>query len=80
MCEEIVTPREDTTVLIARTSSSLTDLTEKERKFLRQLAALLSLPQTIRSAAIVSIDRMPLDASGKTNRQTFQNLSNPTIS
>ena len=78
--EVIVTPRGDPTILVAHAVLSSTAPTDKEREFLRQLAASLPLPQYMRPAAIVSIDSMPLNASGKTDRQALQNLPMPTIS
>ena len=77
--EVIVTPRGDPTILVAHAVLSSTASMEKEREFLRQLAASLPLPQYMRPAAIVSIDSMPLNASGKTDRQALQNLPIPTI-
>ena len=78
--EVIVTPRGDPTILVAHAVLSSTASTEKEREFLRQLAASLPLPQYMRPAAIVSINSMPLNASGKTDRQALQNLPISTIS
>lgn len=78
--EVIVTPRGDPTILVAHAVPSSTASTEKEREFLRQLAASLPLPQYMRPAAIVLIQSMPLNASGKTDRQALQNLPIPAIS
>ena len=76
--EVIVTPRGDPTILVAHAVLSSTASTEKEREFLRQLATSLPLPQYMRPAAIISIDSMPLNASGKTDRQALQNIPIPT--
>ena len=78
--EVIVTPRGDPTILVAHAVLSSSASMEKEREFLGQLAASLPLPQYMQPAAIVSIDAMPLNASGKTDRQALQNLPIPTIS
>lgn len=78
--EVIVTPRGDPTILVAHAVLSSTASMEKEREFLGQLAASLPLPQYMRPTAIVSIDSMPLNASGKTDRQALQNIPIPTIS
>ena len=78
--EVIVTPRGDPTILVAHAVLSSTSPAEKEREFLRQLAASLPLPQYMCPAAIISIDSMPLNASGKTDRQALQNLPIPILS
>lgn len=82
--EVIVVPHGDPTILVAHAVLSSTASTEKERvserQSLRQLAASLPLPQYMRPAAILSIESMPLNASGKIDRQALQNTPLPSIS
>ncbi|KAI3396960.1 hypothetical protein diail_11360 [Diaporthe ilicicola] len=70
--EVIVTPRGDPTILIAH--AILSPNANKDREFLRQLAASLPLPQYMRPAAIIPIDSMPLNSSGKIDRKAFRNI------
>lgn len=72
--EVIVTPRGDPTILVAHAVLSSNALMENERKFLRELAASLPLPQYMHPAAIIPINSMPLNTSGKIDRQALQNL------
>lgn len=79
MSEIIVTPRGDPTTLVAYIVLFSTASIEKKSEFLRQLATSLPLTHYMRPAAIVSIDSMLLNVSGKTDRQALRNIPIPTI-
>jgi hybrid polyketide synthase/nonribosomal peptide synthetase ACE1 len=78
--EVVVTPRGDPTILVAHAVLSSNGSMENKQEFLQLLAASLPLPQYMRPAAIISIDCMPLTASGKIDRKALQNLPIPTTS
>ncbi|KUJ20445.1 polyketide synthetase [Mollisia scopiformis] len=78
--EVIVTPRGDPKFLVAHAVLSPSASMGNEGEFLRLLSSSLPLPQYMRPAAIIAIDSMPLNSSGKIDRQALQKLPIPTSS
>ncbi|KAK0741489.1 polyketide synthetase [Schizothecium vesticola] len=72
----VVTPRGSPTILVAHAVLSATAPSNAEQ-FLQTLAASLPLPQYMRPAVIVAVDRICLTSSGKIDRKALQALPLP---
>lgn len=70
---EVVVTRGSPTILVAHAVLSSTAPTDSH-EFLQTLATSLPLPQYMRPAVMLAIDRIPLTTSGKTDRKTLQTL------
>lgn len=74
--EVVVTPRGSPTILVAHAVISSTAPTDAPQ-LLQTLGTSLPLPQYMRPAVIVTIDRIPLTSSGKIDRKALQALPLP---
>lgn len=76
--EVVVSPIGTPTILVAHAVLSSTAPTANTESFLQGLVSSLPLPQYMRPAFIVPIDRIPLTTSGKTDRKALQALGLPS--
>lgn len=71
-----VTPRGSPTILVAHVVLSSTAPADAQQ-FLRTLTASLPLPQYMRPALIIAVERLPMTSSGKIDRKALQVLPLP---